>query len=291
MTTSSPGRLDSRARTIGRGAVRQALTELRIQFFSWNLLSWLLFPALGLGVLFFLRDAQVMDSTVSLAELGFPGILTLSLVSSGFMGVAGQLITEREDGTLLRAKAVPDGMTSHLIANMFIAIGTTLLPTLALVLAATVVFDGLAPRGLQGWLVFGAVCVLGLAAFLPFGAVLGALVSGPMTLAWTSLFVYLVLSISGVFYPLSALPGWLQVVGQALPPYWMGLGLRSAFLPLEAAALELGGSWHTGTVFVVLAGWAVIGVLLAPAALRRMARRQSGSQVAAARERVISRGY
>jgi ABC-2 type transport system permease protein len=34
----------------------------------------------------------------------------------------------------------------------------------------------------------------------------------------------------------------------------------------------------------VLGVWAVIGALLAPALLRRMARRQSGSTVAAARE-------
>lgn len=294
MTTPDPippGRLARRARTIAQGALRQGLTELRIQLFSWNVLSWLLFPTIGLVVLFFLRDSHVMDSTVSLAQLGFPGLLTLSLASSGFMGVAGQLITEREDGTLLRAKAVPDGMTSHLIGNMIMAIGTTIAPALGLVIASTVLLEGIAPRGLQGWLTLGWVCLLGMFAFLPFGAMLGALARGPMTMAWTSLVLYALLSISGVFYPLSALPGWLQVIGQALPLYWIGLGLRSAFLPPEAAALELGGAWQTGTVFVVLAAWAIIGITLAPIALRRMARRQSGSQVAAARERVMARGY
>jgi ABC-2 type transport system permease protein len=34
-----------------------------------------------------------------------------------------------------------------------------------------------------------------------------------------------------------------------------------------------------------------VGFLLAPSVLRRMANRQSGSVVAAARERVLSRGY
>ena len=35
---------------------------------------------------------------------------------------------------------------------------------------------------------------------------------------------------------------------------------------------------------LVLRAWAVVGLLVTPRVLRRMARRQSGSQVAAARE-------
>ena len=65
---------------------------------------------------------------------------------------------------------------------------------------------------------------------------------------------------------------------------WIGLGLRSGFLPGTAAALELGGSWRTGTTVLVLTAWAVAGLLAAPVVLRRMTRRQSGAQVAAARE-------
>ena len=42
---------------------------------------------------------------------------------------------------------------------------------------------------------------------------------------------------------------------------------------------------------VVLVGWAILGLILAMVFLRRMARRQSGSAVAAARERVMARGY
>jgi ABC-2 type transport system permease protein len=55
--------------------------------------------------------------------------------------------------------------------------------------------------------------------------------------------------------------------------------------------LEIGGSWRPVEMFAVLGVWAVIGLLLAPILLRRMARRQSGSTVAAVRQRVISKGY
>jgi ABC-2 type transport system permease protein len=69
--------------------------------------------------------------------------------------------------------------------------------------------------------------------------------------------------------------------------YWLGLGMRSAFLPDTAAALEIGGSWRTGWTVVVLGLWAIVGAIVAPAVLRRMTRRESGSAVEAAREQAL----
>ena len=39
------------------------------------------------------------------------------------------------------------------------------------------------------------------------------------------------IAISGIFYPITALPGWLQWIAQVFPVYWLGLGMRSALLP------------------------------------------------------------
>ena len=104
-------------------------------------------------------------------------------------------------------------------------------------------------------------------------------------------FGQVVLAISGIFYPLQALPGWVQTIAQVLPVYWTGLGLRSALLPDAAVALEVGQSWRTLETLGMLGLWTAVGLALAPIALRRMARRQSGSAVAAARERVLNQGY
>ena len=93
-----------------RGAWRQVVIDLRVQLFSPMLISWLIMPTIGLLVVYFLRDSDVMGSEVSLAQLGIPGLLAMTVVTSGLIGIAGQLITERDDGTLLRAKAVPGGM-------------------------------------------------------------------------------------------------------------------------------------------------------------------------------------
>jgi ABC-2 type transport system permease protein len=274
-----------------RGAARQARIELRIQLFSPMVFSWLAFPIIGLVVLYFLRDQEVMGTAISLAQIGVPGMLAMTLITSGVLGVAGQLVTERDDGTLLRAKATPHGVLSHLLGNVLIFTGTALGPVLVLLVAAAFLFDGITPADAGGWFTFAWVSVLGLLATLPLGALMGAVLRGPIMLAWASLIVYGAMAISGIFYPIGALPGWLQGIGQVSPIYWLGLGLRASLLPPEAVALELGGSWHLWETAAVLGAWSALGLVLAPMALRRMARRQSGSQMAAARDRVIAQGY
>ena len=94
---------------------------------------------------------------------------------------------------------------------------------------------------------------------------------------------------SGIFYPITHLPQWLQWAGQAFPLYWLGLGMRSALLPASLASVEIGHSWRHLATFGVLSAWAVLGLVVAPVLLRRMARHESGSAVAARRERAMLR--
>ncbi|HEX2176684.1 MAG TPA: hypothetical protein VHG70_12305 [Nocardioidaceae bacterium] len=43
--------------------------------------------------------------------------------------------------------------------------------------------------------------------------------------------VMVLAGISGIFYPIQQLWGWVQVLAQVFPMYWLGLGMRSAFFP------------------------------------------------------------
>jgi len=146
-------------------------------------------------------------------------------------------------------------------------------------------FDDVMQGGAAGWLAVVGLVLLALLATLPWGMVLGSVVPGVQKVGtWGMLPVLVLVAISGIFTPIQAMWGWVQGVAQVFPVYWIGLGLRSAFLPDAAASLEVGGSWRTGATVLVLAAWAVAGALVTPRVLRRMARRQSGSQVEAARE-------
>ena len=60
-----------------------------------------------LVVLWLNRDTTLPDTDVSVALFMLPGLLALQIVFSGAYGMATQMATEREDGTLLRLKSVP----------------------------------------------------------------------------------------------------------------------------------------------------------------------------------------
>ena len=89
---------------------------------------------------------------------------------------------------------------------------------------------------------------------------------------------------NGIFFPIQELWAWVQVVAQVFSMFWLGLGMRSAFLPDTATAIEIGGSWRSLETVLVLAAWAVAGAVVAPRVLRRMSRRASGATVQTARE-------
>ena len=140
-----------------------------------------------------------------------------------------------------------------------------------------------------GWLTLIWVAALGLLATIPLGILLGSLIADPRFVGAIVLPFAGLAAISGIFYPITHLPGWLQSIGQVFPMYWLGLGMRAALLPSALQSVELDGSWRLGYVLLALCGWAALGLLAAPPVLRRMAQRESGSKVMARRERAMLR--
>jgi ABC-2 type transport system permease protein len=199
------------------------------------------------------------------------------------------LAIEREDGTLLRAKAIPNGMLGYLVGKVTLVAGMSLVGLAIGLIPGLILFDGLATGGIMSWVTLAWVLVLGLLATMPLGAIFGSLFSNPRNVGIIMLPVMGLIATSGIFYPITNFPHWLQWVAQAFPVYWMGLGMRSALLPAQLASVEIGQSWRHLETVGVLGAWAVVGFVVAPVVLRRMARRESGSSVAARREKAMQR--
>jgi ABC-2 type transport system permease protein len=217
------------------------------------------------------------------------GMLIINVSLNGMAGMALTLTAAREDGTLLRAKATPNGMLGLLIGKIVVISGTIMLTVAGLLIVGLAPFGGLALGSATSWLTLAWVLALGLLAMLSVGAVLGSLFRSVRSATVMITGIFLLVGASGIFTPIAQLPAWLQWVGQALPLYWLGLGVRSALLPGNLAAVEIGHSWRHLATAGVLSAWAIAGLVLAPILLRRVLRREAGSSVAARRERLLSR--
>jgi ABC-2 type transport system permease protein len=217
------------------------------------------------------------------------GMVIINVSLNGMAGMAMTLTAAREDGTLLRAKATPNGMLGLLIGKIVVISGTIMLTVVGLLIVGLAPFGGLALGSATSWLTLAWVLALGLLAMLPVGAVLGSLFRSVRSATVMITGIFGLIGFSGIFTPITQLPAWLQWVGQALPLYWLGLGVRSALLPGNLAAVEIGHSWRHLATAGVLGAWAIAGLVLAPVLLRRVVRREAGSSVAARRERLLGR--
>jgi ABC-2 type transport system permease protein len=251
----------------------------------------LLFPLVSVAILLVVdaKHEHLPGTHFLIGSTVLAGMLVMNVGFNGMTGLGMRLTADREDGSLLRAKATPNGMVGYLIGRIVVVSGTIMFTVVGLLIVGLAPFGGLALGRAMTWLTLAWVLALGLLATLPIGAMLGSLFPSVRSATVMMLGTFGLIGISGIFYPITRLPEWLQWVGQAFPLYWLGLGVRSALLPGSLAAVEIGHSWRHLATAGVLAAWAIAGLALAPILLRRVARREAGSSVAARRERAMTR--
>jgi hypothetical protein len=147
---------------IARGAI-----ELRQTFTYWpDVVQWLFFSAVSVGVLFLMRGHHVPGTDFSLGSLTVPSMAGMNVAFSGLLGVTGLLSVEREDGTLLRAKATPGGMAAYVIGKIMVVSVMTLTSLVVLLIIGQLVFPGLTVTG-TGWATLAWVVAGGLLATVP----------------------------------------------------------------------------------------------------------------------------
>lgn len=246
--------------------------------------------AIFVVVMFLNRTNHVQGTSLSLSHFMFPGVLAFLVIFTATFGLATAVTTEREDGTLLRMKSLPHGMVGYVVGQSTRTSIEAVFNLVILVIPTTILLDSLWVNGFGGVVHGFALFVLGLLACVPLGFAVGSLFKNPRSIGgWGFLIMGALVTVSGIFFPILSLPPWVQVIAQVTPLYWLGLGMREATLPDAAVVVEISESWRTLEVFGVLGAWAVVGLLLAPVLLRRMARRESGSTVAARQQKALQR--
>lgn len=265
----------------------RGLLEFRKSFSSGQeAFNYFIVGGLFLAVGLFLRQ-PTDGSAVPFGTMFIAGGVGFIVAMSGLINVAQILSADREDGTLLRAKSLPNGMHTYIVAKIVHIFLITATNTAIVVIPGLFLIPGFSLSAESApWLVL--VIALGLAATVPLGAIMGALIKNPRTTMGLLMLPIMGISmLSGIFTPIATMPGWAQLIAQVFPVYWVGLGTRAALLPDAAVSAEIGQSWRYLETFGVLGVWAVVGLAVAPVLLRRMARNATGSQLLEARDRAL----
>ncbi|MGV9310278.1 ABC transporter permease [Nonomuraea sp. NPDC003727] len=197
------------------------------------------------------------------------GFIAFTVFSAGTMSLPMLIAADREEGALLRLRAIPKGVPVYVTGRAF-SLLLHIAGHSAVMMALGAAFGGL--RAPSDWLTLLWVLPLGTLAVVPLGTAIGAMLPSAKTAAAViGLPTMLLMLASGVMVPLRMMPEAVQWIGQAFPLYWQAHGLRAAFF--DSAAGELHGTWELGTAATVMGAWALAGMVLAPWLLRRVTHR------------------
>jgi ABC-2 type transport system permease protein len=220
-------------------------------------------PAILLVLLgsIFGHDAAVRGVTVG--QIFTAGMIAGGIGATSFQNLGLTIAAERERGTLKRLRGTPLAPAAYFIGKIILVFVCTIAEVVVLIAVGMAFYHLHLPTSAAKWWTLAWVFVLGTVACSLIGIGISSLPTSATNSFPVITLPFLVLQfISGVYVPFNNVPPWLQHIAAVFPLKWMSQGLRSVFLPAQAATLESGHAWQHGQTALVLAAWIVGGLVL-----------------------------
>jgi len=207
------------------------------RYWGWEI-AFLIYNVTSSLSVMYIGKAQQMPGQDLILYLGI-GTLVWSYLRSVFANISEMISWERWEGTIEYTMMAPVSRLTHMLGVSLFSVLYGIARTAVLLLTLAVFFDvSLANANLGGALVvilFGSLSFIGvgiMAAVLPL---LFTERGEEMTFIISSV----LLLVSGVYYPISVLPGWMQGLARVSPATYVLEGMRATVLDGRSTA-ELG---------------------------------------------------
>ena len=230
------------------------------RYWGWEAAFLVYTGAASLSIMF-IGASQDGDTNRLILFLAI-GTLVWGYLNSVFMNVAETIAWERWEGTIEYTMMAPVSRVTHMFGMSLFAIlyGLIRSTVLFLILAAFFPEISLAEANLAG---AALVIVVGSFSFIGFGIV-GAVL--PLLFPekgeqMTFIISSILLLVSGVYYPVSVLPGWMQWFSTVSPATYVLEAMRGAILDGAPVAELVGDLAALGAIAVVSipVGMAIFG--------------------------------
>ncbi len=182
-----------------------------------------------------------------------PGILAMSLMQLGLFATAPALVQLREQQVLRRIGATPLPRTTLLAAQMAHRLTIGLTQTAIIILVGTLLFN---VHVIGNWGMLVGVVLVGAIMFVTMGYMISGFAKTQDSVVGISQLInFPMMFLSGIFFPLTLMPAWIQPVVSALPLTYLGDALRQIMVGATPA-------YSLGLDMAILAAWLVVcGVL------------------------------
>jgi ABC-2 type transport system permease protein len=157
-----------------------------------------------------------------------PGIIAMSLMNSGVIGLSTAFVTYREKGILRRIKVTPFSLPKFISARMVTMLMVAVAQSLILIFTGKLIY-GMTFRGSP--LLILVTILIGSLAFLSIGFAISSFARNAETAAsYANLITFPMLFLAGTFFPIDSLPAWLQALTRVLPLRYLIDALREPIM-------------------------------------------------------------
>ncbi len=171
-----------------------------------------------------ITEQGVTTADITFIDFFVPGILAMSLMNSGVIGLSTAFVTYRERGILRRMKVTPFPISSFILARVLSQMIVAIAQSVILAGMAVLIF-GLDIRGSLPLVLL--VILIGALAFLAIGFAISGFARNVETAAsYANLVTFPMLFLSGVFFGIDSAPAWLRPITRVLPLSYLVDALR-----------------------------------------------------------------
>jgi ABC-2 type transport system permease protein len=261
----------------GRIGVARIKIELRAFFREKQSVAFVFaMPAILLLLLGSIFRGDAAGHGVSVGEIFAAGLIGGGVMATSYQNLGMAIAIERDRGLLKRLRGTPMPAGAYFIGKTGLVLVSTVAETVILIIVGMLVDHLRLPTSAERWWTFAWVFLLGTITCTLLGIAASSVPRSARSATAVITLPFVVLQfISGVYVPFTLVPPWLRDIAAIFPLKWICQGLRSVFLPAQAAALEPAGSWELGRTALVLAAWVAAGLVLCLTTFRWQ-RRQDG---------------
>jgi ABC-2 type transport system permease protein len=186
-------------------------------------------------------------------EFFIPGIIAMAVMTASLFGTVNLNTELRQKGVIRKLATTPITRSDWILSNILYQFILAVLCTIAMLVVSYAVFS--VNLQLNAWL--PVIIVLEVFTFAGIGMILTRFVKESQSAAAAAnAIMFPMMFLSGSFFPIEMMPGFLQTFARLLPLYYVNEALRAAMIFVDHG-VTLG---YTAVIAGVAAGVFIVGI-------------------------------
>jgi len=177
----------------------------------------------------FIRSAErsILTKKYRFIEFFVPGIIAMSVMTLSLFGTVNLNTELRQKGIIRKLSTTPITRTDWILSNILYQFILAVISTIAMLLVSYAVFN--VSLHIDAWLL--AFILLDVFAFVGIGMILTRFVKEAQSAAAAANAIsFPMMFLSGSFFPIELMPGFLQKFARILPLFYVNEGLRASMV-------------------------------------------------------------